>query len=109
MNEATTQRNKEKAKNTEAINDSAAGEEAVNQAVTVLREFYSSQASFVQQVPEMAAYKGMQSSKGGIVGMLEVIASDFARLNADTKASENSAAAEYASFMEESKALSKEK
>jgi len=111
MSEATAQRSAEKAKNTETMNDAAAGEAAVNQALVVLREFYSSQSSFLQhrQVPEMAAYKGMQSSKGGVVGMLEVIASDFARLNADTKASENAAAAEYDTFMSDSKALNKEK
>jgi len=111
MSEATAQRTKEKAKNTETMQDAAAGEAAVNQALVVLRDFYSSQAAFLQhkQVPEMAAYKGMQSSKGGVVGMLEVVASDFARLNADTKASETAAATEYASFMAESKALTKEK
>jgi len=111
MSEATAQRNKEKAKNTQTMEDAAAGEAAVNQALVVLRDFYSSQAAFIQhkQVPEMAAYKGMQSSKGGVVGMLEVVASDFARLNADTKASETAAATEFASFMAESKALSKEK
>merc|ERR1719482_740454 len=93
------------------MSDAAAGESAVNAALVVLREFYSSQAALLQQkqVPEMAAYKGMQSSKGGVVGMLEVIASDFARLNADTKASENAAATEYATFMSDSKALNKEK
>jgi len=112
MSEATTQRSAEKATNTETMQDSAAGEAAVNQALVVLREFYSSHASLLQhkrQVPEMAAYKGMQSSKGGVVGMLEVIASDFARLNADTNASENAAAREYANFMSDSKSLSKEK
>merc|ERR1740138_1957396 len=36
-------------------------------------------------------YKGMQNSKGGIDGMLEVIESDFARLEADTKSAESSA------------------
>jgi len=112
MSEATSQRAAEKATNTETMQDSTAGEAAVNQALVVLREFYSSHAAFLQhkrQVPEMAAYKGMQSSKGGVVGMLEVIASDFARLNADTRASENAAAAEYATFMGDSKALAKEK
>merc|ERR1719456_1866609 len=111
MAEATSQRNEEKAKNTETMSDAAAGEAAVNQALVILKDFYSAQGAFLQQkqVPEMAAYKGMQSSKGGVVGMLEVIASDFARLNADTKASENAAATEYANFMKESKALSKEK
>merc|ERR1719183_1164101 len=73
--EATSQRSAEKAKNTETMQDAAAGEDAVNKALVVLREFYSSHASLLQhrQVPEMAAYKGMQSSKGGVVGMLEVI------------------------------------
>ena len=41
--------------------------------------------------------------------MLEVIASDFARLFADTKASETAAALEYATFMGDSKASVKAK
>merc|ERR1719183_3451799 len=89
MNEATTLRMDEKAKNTDTIKDAAAGEEATKAALVVLKEFYSSQASFLQQVPEMAEYKGMQSAKGGVVGMLEVIVTDFARLHAETKAAEN--------------------
>ena len=43
--------------------------------------------------------EGMQSENGGVVGMLEVIESDFARLESDTKAAEDSAAKEYAEFM----------
>merc|ERR1719450_987498 len=95
------------------MKDASAGEEATKQALVVLREFYSAQASFMQrrgeQVPEMAAYKGMQSAKGGVVGMLEVIATDFARLFADTKASESAAQTEYDSFMKDSKASKKAK
>merc|ERR1719409_1154885 len=41
--------------------------------------------------------------------MLEVIESDFSRLEADTKAAESSAANEYASFMADSKASKKTK
>ena len=37
------------------------------------------------------AYTGMGAEGGGVVGMLEVIESDFARLESDTKASEASA------------------
>merc|ERR1719326_2000562 len=44
----------------------------------------------------------MQSSGGGVVGMLEVIESDFARLEADTKAAEASAQKEYDEFMTDS-------
>merc|ERR1719287_332265 len=79
--------------------------------MTVLKEFYASNA-FLQvqrQVPEMAAYKGMQSAKGGVVGMLEVITSDFARLFADTKAAETAAQTEFDAFMKDAKASSKAK
>jgi DNA repair exonuclease SbcCD ATPase subunit len=111
MSEATAQRQKEKAKNTKAISDAQAGSEAVKQAIVVLREFYSSQA-FIQvrrQVPEMAEYKGMQSAKGGVVGMLEVIQTDFMRLEADTKSAEAAAAKEYDEFMEDAKSNKKAK
>jgi hypothetical protein len=111
MEEATAQRTQEKAMNTDTMKDAAAGEEATKAALVILKEFYSSQASLLQQqqVPEMAAYKGMQSAKGGVVGMLEVISSDFARLFADTKASEDAAATEYAAFMKDATASKKAK
>merc|ERR1719409_2575666 len=90
------------------MNDAAAGEQATKAALVVLKEFYASQ-SFLQQVPEMAAYKGMSSAKGGVVGMLEVITSDFARLHADTKASETAAQEEYDAFMKDATASKKSK
>merc|ERR1719456_609923 len=46
----------------------------------------------------------MQSEGGGVVGMLEVIESDFARLEAETSAAEATAAKEYDAFMADSKA-----
>merc|ERR1719223_625215 len=111
MSEATGQRTKEKATNTDTMKDAKAGEEATKAALGVLKEFYASQGSFLQQkqVPEMAAYKGMSSAKGGVVGMLEVITSDFARLYADTMASETAAAQEYDQFMGDAKASKKSK
>merc|ERR1740121_3597568 len=48
-------------------------------------------------------YQGMQAENGGVVGMLEVIFSDFARLESDTKAAEATAQKEYDNFMTESK------
>jgi hypothetical protein len=114
MSEATTQRDTEKATNTDTIADAAAGHEATKSAIAVLKEFYATQ-SFLQvkgrarQVPEMAAYKGMSSAKGGVVGMLEVIDSDFVRLEADTKAAETAAATEYAGFMSDAKKSKKAK
>jgi len=105
MGEATQERNAEKAENVATIADAKAGSTAVRSALVVLRDFYAAQSTgFVQQVPEMSSYGGMQSAKGGVVGMLEVIVSDFVRLAAETTAAETQAAAEYASFMRDAKA-----
>jgi predicted nucleic acid-binding Zn-ribbon protein len=111
MSEATGLRSKEKAKNLSTIKDSEAATAAVKQALVILKDFYSSQA-FLQtgkQVPEMAAYKGMQSGNGGVIGMLEVIESDFARLETETRADEAEAAKNYNTFMSESKTAKKQK
>jgi len=104
MGEATEFRTTEKAENLATIADSKAGFDAVGQALVILREFYSSQASLLQQAPEMAAYKGQQNGKEGVVGMLEVIQTDFSRLRAQTEAAENEAATEYDNFMKLSQA-----
>lgn len=114
MNEATAQRAAESKKNKKAIADAQAGAVAVKKALTVLEEFYSAQAALVQvdskrQVPEMESYKGLQGSKKGVIGMLEVIHSDFLRLESDTTSAEQQAAKEYDTFMSESKADKKAK
>merc|ERR1712139_24124 len=93
MAKATKLRQEEKAKNTETISDSGEAQTAVAQALTVLKEFYAKAGeatALLQAEPEIfdSPYKGMQSENGGVVGMLEVIESDFARLESDTKASE---------------------
>jgi len=108
MATATKLRQEEKAKNAETVSDSEAAQTAVAQALTVLKEFYAKAGeatAFVQADPEIfdSEYKGMQSGNGGVVGMLEVIESDFARLESDTKASEATAQKEYDEFMTESK------
>merc|ERR1719326_1202490 len=48
-------------------------------------------------------YTGMQDEAGGVFAMLEVIASDFSTLEADTKASEATAVKTYNEFMADSK------
>merc|ERR1719287_343111 len=116
MAKATKLREEEKATNAEAVEDSQEAQTAVAQALTVLKEFYAKAAdatAFLQQ-PEApaifdSAYKGMQSENGGVVGMLEVIESDFARLESDTKASEATAQKEYDGFMTDSKVDKSEK
>merc|ERR1719367_2432411 len=109
MAKATALRQEEKAENLQTIKDAGEAQTAVAQALTVLREFYAKAGeavALVQQEPPPifdSPYKGMQSEKGGVVGMLEVIESDFARLEADTKAAEASAQKQCDEFMTDSK------
>merc|ERR1719171_1461653 len=112
MKEATEVRGKEKEKNTATIADAKAAQEAVGQALAVLKEFYAKaggEEALLQQVPEMKAYKGMQGAKKGVVGMLEVIMSDFARLEAETTAEETEAQSAYDTFMADSTASKEQK
>jgi len=102
MAEATKLRTKEKATNTETINDSQEAQTAIAQALTVLKEFYA-KAGEATAFAQIAPYKGMQSENGGVVGMMEVIESDFARLESETKASEATGQKEYDVFMTDSK------
>jgi len=113
MASATDIRTKEKAKNEATIADAKAAQEAVKSALAVLKEFYAKAAeatALMQQPSAMedapgtfdSSYKGMGAEGGGVVGMLEVIASDFARLESETSAEEDSAASEYKTFMNDS-------
>merc|ERR1719247_147563 len=106
MNQATNIREDEKAKNAETVKDAREAQTAVAQALSVLKEFYEQAGdatSFVQE-PEIfdEPYKGMQSENGGVVGMIEVIQSDFARLESETQASETQAQKEYDEFTSDS-------
>jgi len=111
--EATELRTKEKAKNEATIADAKAAQEAVKSALSVLKEFYAKaaeatalmqQPSAMDDAPETfdSSFKGQQAEGGGVVGMLEVIASDFARLESDTTAAEESGAQEYKTFSSDS-------
>merc|ERR1719428_2031041 len=113
MAKATAQRAAEKEKNSATIADSKVAQEAVAQALGVLRDFYEKAGKASALAQESAAgsinydaramailngggsfmqqgvkepYKGMES--GGVIGMLEVIQSDFARLESETTAAE---------------------
>merc|ERR1719253_2493114 len=111
MAEATKLRQEEKATNTETIADSKEAQTAVAQAITVLKEFYAKAGeatALLQQQPVAPEifdrpYQGMQAENGGVIGMLEVIESDFARLESDTAAAEATAQKEYDEFMTTSK------
>jgi len=101
---ATEERTEEKARNTKTIEDATAGKEAVGQALKVLRDFYEkagSAAAFMQiKSNGKAPYTGMGG--GGVLGMLEVCESDFARLESETTSAEAAAEREYDEFMADS-------
>jgi len=104
--ESTKLREAEKSKNAETVTDAQEAQTAVAQAVMVLKEFYAKAAestSLLQQ-PEVfdSPAQGMQSESTGVIGMLEVIQSDFARLEAETKASEDQGQKEFDGFMSDS-------
>merc|ERR1719171_2493625 len=104
---ATQDRAAEKSKNQATIADATAGEAAVQQAIEVLKAFYdkAGAAAMIQTGnlrPEMEAgeYKGMGG--GGVLGMLEVCQSDFARLLSETQASEDDADRAFSEFSSDS-------
>lgn len=108
MATATELRTAEKEKNTITIADAKAGKEAVSKAMSVLKEFYE-KASKATALAQMSAnqpfdkpYTGMEG--GGVMGMLEVCESDFARLDSETTSSEAANAKAYEEFMADSTA-----
>lgn len=101
LSEATEQRRKEEAANVVAIKDAQNAQVALKQAIQVLQVFYDSQGSTLAQlkeVPEMEAYQGMQGKNKGIAALLEVIESDFARVESETQSAEVVATEEFTTF-----------
>jgi len=101
---ATSLRDEEKAKNQAIIADAKEGQRAVEMAIKVLKDFYAkaSEASFLQggeEISQVMKAPYQPGEDGGIMGMLEVIVSDFARLEADTTSAEDAAQEEYEKFM----------
>jgi len=107
-NSTITLREQEKAQNEQVIDDAKGAQDALSQAISVLKAFYADigQSSALlmqeghgrgtggkrrrQEPPPIfdAPYTGLASS-GGVLSMLEVIQSDFARLEADTITAES--------------------
>merc|ERR1719162_1489547 len=97
--------------NADTVDDAKQGQTAVAEALSVLREFYAKAAEATALVQGPAddapatfdsAYTGQGSASTGVVGMLEVIESDFARLETSTDAAEEEAANQYKTFMNDS-------
>merc|ERR1719160_437593 len=85
VSEATAIRTEEKEKNTQTVADAKVAAEATAKATQVLKDFYGANEGSVAQ----------GSSSTGVVGMLEVIESDFVRLETETTAAEDKASSEY--------------
>merc|ERR1719253_748972 len=112
MAKETDERSESKAKNTQTIKDAKAAQVAVEQATAVLKDFYekSAQATAFAQGPAEDApetfdkpYKGLLAEGGSVVDFLEVILTDFQRLESETAASEAEEDDTYKNFMFESK------
>jgi len=108
MAKAASLRAAEKITNEDTIADAVAAQMELNRAITVLQDFYGTAANAValtsskfkvSKQPEIfeAPYTASDNAKNknNVVAFLEVILSDFARLEAETSATENQAALDH--------------
>jgi len=115
--EAKKERAAEAKESATAISEAKAGMDAVNMAIDILDKFYKTSAKAsvdlslaqgpLDDVPDAGfktgeAYQGAGAESGGIIGMLEVIKSDFERTISETRASEAQAKKDHLAFMTES-------
>merc|ERR1719316_1414024 len=115
--QAEKERKDEKAENANTVSEANAGLAAVKMAIDILDKFYKTSAkenvdlSLAQgpldDAPETSfetgeAYTGAGAESGGIIGMMEVIQSDFERTISETKEAEEQAEQEHLAFMTES-------
>jgi len=117
LEEAAKLRKEENSENSETLETAKGGLKAVTKAIEILKEFYkkSAKAALIQTAASPVdedtegpnfggSYKGNQEKSKGIVGMLEVIQSDFDRTIRHTTQAEREAAAEFVEFERTSKA-----
>merc|ERR1719247_3641523 len=114
--DASKERAAEKAENAKTVSEAKAGLDAVKMAIDILDKFYKTAAkesvdlSLAQgpldDAPDTSfktgeAYQGAAAESGGIIGMLEVIESDFVRTIKETQKAEEQAEDEHLAFMTE--------
>jgi len=120
LDKAVALRAKEKAENEETIATATSAQTEVTNAIKILKEFYAKASKAtallqrsgggIDQASEQdpppifdSPYKGMQTSGNSVLAFLEVIQSDFARLESETKHAEAEAQNEFKKFESETK------
>merc|ERR1719395_193147 len=114
LSKITKERSDESAENSATISEAEEGKEAVEEAIDVLSKFYKTAAKaevFVQESASISgvdddmpdtgfkgANKGSQGAAAGILGMLDVILSDFERTITETEKAEKNADKEFLDF-----------
>merc|ERR1719321_199511 len=116
LSTATKLREDDKAENTMTLKEAQEGLKALMEAIDILKTFYKQAAKgkvFLEASPVdedtsgpgfKGAYKGSQEKSNAIIGLLEVIKSDFERTIKKTEAAEAKAHGEFTEFDRSSKA-----
>merc|ERR1719171_843754 len=120
LEKTTKMRNDESAENAATVKEAEEGKAAVEEAIDILDKFYKTSAKATIELVETrgetrgvaddlpdtgfgGAYKASQGASTGIIGMMDVIKSDFERTISSTQKDEKEAAAEFLAFETESK------
>jgi chromosome segregation ATPase len=109
LEKQTKLREDEKAENEATVKEAEEAADAVKEAIKVLQDFYDKQAKAellvqINKGPEIpdagfeGDYKGASDKAGGIIGMLEVIQSDFERTVSETETAEKQASQDFMEF-----------
>lgn len=111
--EATTLRNQEKKDNERTLLEAGEGKVAVQEAITILGDFYTNAALVQVRAPDRDGkdladmepetsfsgdYKGKQGASKGIIGLLNVILSDFERTETTVAGQESAAVTTYDTY-----------
>jgi hypothetical protein len=125
LNEASKLRAMEKKDNEESVESAKAGKESVEEAIDVLKAFYDG-SGFIQKskgpdrdgksvddlMPNSGPegdYNGKKDQAKGVIGLLEVVLSDFERTITSTEDSEKEAQDDYDKFEGDTKDSTKTK
>jgi len=101
--EATNVRTQERTQSQLAIKEYSEAQNLLQNAMTVLKDFYAQKDAFLQSVQWQGDYGAPDDKAQGVIGLLEIAMSDFQRLQNEAETSESTAEREYQDLMNESK------